>query len=143
MCVTSTPKTTHFINVDLDLESPGSLHPFIEHWGDEVFALRHEGSDDTGYKGGFELSHADRSAEEAILAFVELVRALPDGLRAKWDALTQRNIDVGIQAGTNPRSWCFSLEPSTLVALDSIGARLVCTVYPPGEGTSTALPKQD
>ena len=141
--MTASPtKRTHFINVDLDLKGPVSLRPFIEHWGDDVFALRHEGSDELGWKAGLELSHADRTAEEAIVEFVALVEALPEELRKAWDALGVRNLDVGIQAGAEPGSWSFSLEPATLASLDAIGARLVCTVYPSTEGTSTALPRQ-
>jgi len=140
--VTSAPSSTHFVNVDLDLGGPRTLQHFIDHWGDAVFVLRHEGSDEHGWKAGLELSHADRTAEQAVLAFVELVQALPDDLRAAWDALEQRNLDVGIQAGAQPHAWSFALEPATLDAVQSVGAKLVCTVYGASDGTSTALPQQ-
>ncbi|MBL4684543.1 MAG: hypothetical protein JKY37_08145 [Nannocystaceae bacterium] len=139
----SRSQPTHFINVDLDLESRQSLTPFIEHWGDRVFVLRHDGCDDDGWTGGFELEDADRTAEEAILAFIDLVTSLPEQLRERWEALPKRHLDVGIQAGSHPRSWNFSLAPETLARLNEIRVRLVCTVYPASEGTSTHLPKQE
>lgn len=133
-----TPASTHFINVDLDLESPQSLERLIAHWGDDVFVLRHVDSGEVGWKAGLELSHADRTPEQAIAAFVELV----EELREQWDALSVRNVDIGVQAGTEPRSWSYSLDPETLASLHAIGAQLVCTVYAVSEGTSTALPRQ-
>ncbi|MEM6996905.1 MAG: hypothetical protein AAF721_40760 [Myxococcota bacterium] len=105
---------THFINVDLDLQSGEALDPLIAHWGDRVFALRHDGSDENGWDGGFELGAQTSDAESTILGFVQLVEELPAELRERWDSLGKRNVDVGIQAGSHPRSWSFGLAPETL-----------------------------
>ncbi len=139
----SRSQPTHFINVDLDLEGDSPLNGFFEFWGDHVFVLHHEGSEERGWFCGLELEASDHTAEEAIVGFVQLVERLPADLRERWNTLRKRHIDVGIQAGAHPRSWNFSIAPETLALLSEIGARLVCTVYPVSEGTSTALPKQD
>lgn len=139
----SSSQPTHFINVDLDLESDTPLNPIFEFWGERVFVLHHDGTPERGWSCGLELAPEKRTAEEAIVTFVELVTELPTELRERWDSLTTRKLDVGVQAGAHPRSWNFAVTAETLARLGEIDAQLVCTVYATTEGTSTALPKQD
>lgn len=112
--------------------------PLLEAWGEAVFVLHHSGDAEQGWTVGLETSPELETAEDTITRFVELVRGLTPQLRAHWDRLQSRVLDVGVQAGAEPRSWTVELQPQTLQAMAEIGARLVCTIYAPYEDDDAA-----
>lgn len=122
---------THYVNVDLDLTGDESMQPLLDAWKDAVVVLHQDHHFEQGWTVGLETSPELDTADATVRAFVALVRGLSPELRARWDRLRTRDLDIGIQAGTEPRYWRHALEPETLAGVAEIGARLVCTVYAP------------
>ncbi len=121
----------HFINVDLDLLGSEPLTPLLDAWGEAMFVLHQTDGPEGGHSVGLEVSEQTETAEATILEFVRLVEQLDPELRARWDRLDERVLDVGIQSGLHPRHWRFDLAPTTVAAIERIGAQLSCTVYAP------------
>ncbi|MGB1012899.1 MAG: hypothetical protein ACPG4T_02110 [Nannocystaceae bacterium] len=133
-------KTT-FLNVDLDLRAPFPLAEFVAHWGDDVFLLHH-GPALEGWSAHFEV--ADEYAEDAettIRAFVKLIRELPPELKKRWETLSDRVFDIGIQAGATPNAWQAQLSHETLTEVAAIQARLGITIYAPEQVEATKQPE--
>jgi hypothetical protein len=120
-----------FLNVDLDIEAPYDLAPFVETLGDKVYDL-HTGPLETGFQTHLELSGEavqPEDAETAIQGFVNLLNHLTPDMKGLWDGATKRDFNIGIQAGTKPHAFEVSLLPQTLAAVAHLGARVVMTVY--------------
>src|SRR5262249_32154768 len=99
-----------------------------------VFDL-HTGRVGAGYQSHLELDSRGgepRSAEAAIQRFLELLTVLAPASRRLWNTATQRDFNIGIQAGTGPPAFELALSPSTLKAVARLGARIVLTIYAPG-----------
>jgi hypothetical protein len=123
---------TCFLNVDLDVVAAQDLSPLVHALGPRVFDL-HTGPAGTGYQTHLELASRrpgdPPDAEAAIKAFVKLLASLPPRARRLWSSATQRDFNIGIQGGSEPRAFEFALQPATLKAVARLGARVVVTVY--------------
>jgi hypothetical protein len=120
-----------FLNVDLDVEAPYDLAPFVEALGAQVFDL-HTGPLGTGFQTHLELSGKaimPKDAETAIQGFVALLTRLASDAKRLWDGATKRDFNIGIQGGTKPPAFETVLLPQTLAAVASLGARIVITTY--------------
>ena len=72
---------------------------------------------------------------------------MPKTERHLWNAAKSREFNIGMQAGTQPRSSEFALAAETVKAACDLGARIVFTVYAPEEpkkpvGKRRAHPKK-
>jgi hypothetical protein len=120
---------TSFLNVDLDIVSRAPLEPLVEAFGKRVFTL-HAGKERRRHVAHFELgTFHPRTADGIIRRFVALVKALPRARRKLWNDAQSRELNIGIQAGLAPHCFELRLEPATLAAAASVGARIVVTVY--------------
>jgi len=119
---------TTFLNVDLDLQAPFPLEDFLTHWGDDDMLVLHHGPAREGWSAHFEV--ADEHAT-TIRAFITLIRKLPPELKKRWEGLSDRVFDIGIQAGATPTAWQAQLSHETLTEVAAIQARLVMTIYAP------------
>jgi len=121
-------EATCFLNVDLDVSAPQDLTPFVQALGSKVFDL-HTGPAGAGYQTHLELATQPESAERGIKGFVKVLSALPAPARSLWKKATQRDFNIGIQGGTEPRAFELALEPETLKSVERLGARIVVTIY--------------
>ncbi len=122
---------TCFLNVDLDVEAPYDLAPFVEALGNNVFDL-HTGSVEGGFQTHLELAGEaiqPENAEAAIQGFVKLLTQLTPDAQRLWNEATRRDFNIGVQGGTQPYAFEVALLPQTLAAVAQLGARVVMTVY--------------
>jgi hypothetical protein len=124
------PRTTHFVEVDLDIYSRSNLQPLVTVLGKKVFVL-HAGRDKRTYHAHLELTRVIRSADAAIRGFCALVRALPRAERDLWNTAKVRDFNIGVQAATRPYSYETALAVDTINAASEVRARIVFTVYAP------------
>ena len=116
---------THFLNVDLDLESKFTLNELLKAFGDHVVNLRHESEN----IACIELAKDPKSVDEAIFAFYNLVCSLSPEIKDIWDHCEKRSINIGIQAGISPHSESFYLSSESVSILSKIDCEVVFTVY--------------
>ena len=129
--------TTHFLSVDLDVESRDELAPFINALGSQAFALSPH-TQGAMARVSLELtSHLD-DADSSLAKFVELIASLPSEVRSVWDRASVRDLNVGIQGGTEPHEFVTTLTVATLRAVADIGARVLFTVYRASSETEPA-----
>ena len=126
------PTVTRFLNVDLDIYSKRDLQALTTALGKNVIVL-HVGRIGRTHHARLELAKTTKTADATIRGFCALIEALPKVEREAWDAAKARDFNVGVQAGTQPHSSEFVLEPETLSAACELGARIILTVYAPEE----------
>jgi hypothetical protein len=126
------PEPTHYANVDLDVYAGAPLDGFVQALGDEVLVL-YVGGGRRKYEAHVELvsSHMARSADDAIVGLVSLIRGLPRVHRKIWDSAKRREFNIGIEAGLEPHGFELRLEQRTLQAIANVRGVLVITVYAP------------
>ncbi len=125
----NTPKTTHFLNVDLDIYSKSNLQPLVTVLGRKVFVL-HAGRDRRTYHAHLELTRVNGVQMQPYAAFA-LVQALPKAERDLWSTSKVRDFNIGVQAATHPPSYETALAVETIKAASDVQARIVFTVYAP------------
>ncbi len=128
--MSATQAATHFLNVDLDIYSRSDLQPLVDGLGHKV-AVLYVGKIKGRYCARLEVARYTRSADATIRAFCKLIEALPENLRALWDAATVRSFSIGIQAGTHPDSIDFVVGPKAVKAVSDVAAQIVITIYAP------------
>jgi hypothetical protein len=128
------PGTTHFRNVDLDVESREPLDALAAALGKKV-SVRFLGPlGPRKYAAYVSLSRSDGKTANALTReLCALVTRLPKPARRLWDRARERRFDVGIEAGHTPRSHEVRLEPRTVGLVASLGGSIVITTYAPYE----------
>jgi hypothetical protein len=119
---------THFLNVDLELVTTGVLEPLLDHWSAEVAVLRNSVEEESR-TAWLELNDQHESPERVMVAFLNLIDALPGQLRTVWHACSDRCFNIGIQAGAEPHSSAFPISSGTLGRIAAVSSRLELTVY--------------
>lgn len=119
-------QSTRFLNVDLDLRSKSGLQELLKAFGSAVIDLKNESE---GHASLEIAADQPQSIDEIILAFYNLIQALPPSKRAIWDQCEMRSFSIGIQAGTIPHSQEFSLSSKTISHLSALNAEVAITVY--------------
>jgi hypothetical protein len=68
-----------------------------------------------------------------------LIAALPRQAAELWKAAKSRDFNIGVQAAMQPRSYEMPLAAEIVKAASKVNARIVLTVYAPGDGIRGAL----
>ena len=124
------PRTTRFLNVDLDIYSRSNLQPLVTALGKKVVVL-HVGLDRRTFCAHLELARVTRSADSTIRGFCSLIQALPRKARDLWNSARTRDFNIGVQAAPRPFSHEIALAAETVQAASEVNARIVFTVYAP------------
>jgi hypothetical protein len=74
------PKTTHFLNVDLDIYSRVDLQQLVNALAERVIVL-YVGREKRTFSAHLEVTKVTRTAERAIREFCALIRQLPKAER--------------------------------------------------------------
>lgn len=119
---------THYLNVDLEIYSKRDLQPLVKCFGRKVCAL-YIGREYGKFCVKLEVAKNVRTADAAIRAFCGLIEDLPKPERALWNSAAVRSFSIGIQAGTHPNPYDFTIRPKTVEAVSRVGAQIVLTVY--------------
>jgi len=96
----------------------------------EAFALGCHAVDG-GFSTNLELLSQHTNAGDAIRELVTLIERLPPKARAFWNAATQRDFSIGIEAGSTPSPFEEALNTDVLILVAGVGARIVVVVYSP------------
>jgi len=123
-------KSTHFLNVDLDIYSKSDLAPLLAALGKRVFVL-YAGSNRRTFEAHLEITAKAATADAVIKTFSVLIHSLPKPARKLWDTATRRDFNIGLQAALKPHGTEFALEAETVHTAASLKARIVTTVYAP------------
>jgi len=124
--------STEFLNVDLEIRSRRSLAPIVQAWPWVQTPGLNAGKAPRWVVGS--PPRDPRNADAAIRHLAALVDALPNAARRCWNEASSRTLDIGIQAGLEPRSFeDVLLRPSTLKEIARLSARVLVTVYAPWE----------
>ena len=115
-----------FLNVDLELESEGSMDALVAALEPVAYSLERPAG-----LACFELTAAidQQTPEPLIQEFARLIAALPTQARAEWDRASRRVFDIGLQSGRQPFQEAHRLQPETLEAVLAIGAEIAITIY--------------
>lgn len=134
-------KSTHFINVDLDIYSRSNLEPLVTALGKRVFVL-YVGRPRRTYEAHLEIAAEPKTADNAIKKFAALINSLPSPARRLWDTAKRRDFSIGVQAAMESEVVDFPLELETVRAVASLKARIVITVYAPRLRSRTMLKRR-
>jgi len=63
--------------------------------------------------------------------FAKLVSKLPANAKRIWNSATDKEFDIGIQGGFQPKPAEWVLEPTVIKAVARLGAQIRITVYSP------------
>jgi hypothetical protein len=123
---------THFLNVDLDVESRRDLGPILSALGETVVVL-YSGSEGRLHRVSLELFGFARytTPETCIARFARLVKRLPTGAQRLWKGATLRRFDIGFQGGTAEATYTTRITANTLRRAAEIGAEIAITIYGP------------
>jgi hypothetical protein len=119
---------TGFLNVDLDVYSRSNLEPLAVELGDRVSVL-YVGRERGIWSVHLEIAGQPAGADEAIRAFVGLVRKLSRAKKKLWNGAKSREFNIGVQSGNLPRCFEISLEAKTVELVAEVGGRIVVSVY--------------
>lgn len=124
---------THFLNVDLEIESHQNLQPIVEGLGDKVMNL-YCGKAQDHYLATFELSDVSAADPDSIISnFCLLIENLEDEGKKLWDSAFAKVFDIGYEAGLQPSSYSSEISPGTIKKISMLGASIRVTIYPPFE----------
>jgi hypothetical protein len=115
--------TTHFLNVDLDLDVIEEMDELLDALKPPIVISRF------GTRAGLELGLQPESPESAIRGFVALVENLPPRIRTIWNDAKNKIFSIGIQTCATPHSTEFVLSSDALSLIHSISANVAFTVY--------------
>ena len=136
---------SHFLNVDLDIESSSDLSPIASFLGDRVWVLYN----DIVTPGGLYLLSLEpnpkreisNNPERYIRFLVDLIDSFPLNLMKLWNKSTSRVFDIGFSGGIVPKSesndefqeikvYKADLSPEMAARLSRLRATIRITVYP-------------
>jgi hypothetical protein len=126
----SSPPSTRFLNVDLDICSKSDLQPLIAALGKKVVVL-HAGREKRTYCAHLELARRTNDADATIRLFCALIGSLKGTERTLWNTAKVRDFNIGVQAAARPFSYDIALANDTVKSAAAVGARIVFTVYAP------------
>lgn len=119
----------HYINTDLELESPEDLTPIVDEFGEDAFNL-YNGEGRGHYLATFESNQNSGSPDSVIQFFCCLVEAFEPEERKIWDRCYSRTFDIGYEGGIHQQSYTDEIRPETLSMVAAINASIRITVYP-------------
>src|ERR1041384_280469 len=108
-------EATHFLNVDLDIQSTSNLDPLVAALTGKVDVLHVERIKRTCH-AHLEVAKLTRDADSTIRAFCSLIESLPKPERELWNAAKIRDFNIGVQAGTRPFAHEIALAADTVRA---------------------------
>jgi hypothetical protein len=126
---TKTEQVSHFLNVDLQIESSSDLQPLVAALGKRVIVLYVERRKRT-YFARLELGigKLTTNANPTIRGLCALIRALPKAERSLWTTAKKRSFDIGVQAGA-AEGCSIPLDAKTVRDVVELAGEICFTVY--------------
>jgi hypothetical protein len=138
-------RETRYLNTDLDLVAPQSLHSLansLEAQG--VFPLHVDLRDDQLWYATLETERQFAEPEPNVVALLTAIESLDPQSRSQWAACTTREFNIGYHCGDEPQACNHGLTPATLARMAVLEVYLRITLYPAARATSgTSDPAHD
>ncbi len=125
----------HYLNTDLELESPKDLTPIVKEFDDDAKNL-YNGRGRGHYLATFEMPGYGHGPDTIIQHFCMLAEALEGDEKELWDGCFKKIFDIGYECGDDPKSFSDEIREGTLERVAALGACIRITVYPGYEKTS-------
>jgi hypothetical protein len=123
---------THFLNVDLEIESHHNLQPIVEEFGDDVHNL-YCGEAQGHYLATFELHGSLKSDPDSIIySFCRLIESFDNEAKKLWESAFTKIFDIGYECGSEPTSYSSEIRVGTIERVALLGASIRVTIYPSG-----------
>ncbi|MFT5103882.1 MAG: hypothetical protein ACI86C_001542 [Candidatus Latescibacterota bacterium] len=126
----------HYLNTDLELESPRDLTPIVEEFGEDVSVL-FNGEARGIYIASFEVAGSFGGPEGIIEFFCMLAETLEGEAKELWDGCYSKKLNIGYEGGVSHQSYESTICSGTIERMAKNGASLGITVYPMTNETST------
>ena len=123
--------TTHYLNTDLDLNSPNVLTTLATALENESLQPLHvtRVQDDHWY-ATFETTEMYDEPEPNIASMLDAVESLDEPLREIWNSCVRREFNIGYDCGSEPWAFNHGLSNQLLRRVSEAGASLRITLYP-------------
>jgi hypothetical protein len=119
---------THFLNIDLDLESTQPIDELVNILGKSFTKMTYHKCENL-WRASFETAESD--IESIIDVFFHSITLLAGEPRIQWDNCSKREFNLGFQAENSPRSFVKTISDSSLSKITEIGGTLGVTIYAP------------
>jgi hypothetical protein len=124
----SSRNVTEFLNIDLDIKTTYKLQDLLNALKPYLFDL----NPDYKHEVSLELNWTKTlSIDETIKGFFEAFSSLSKEQRRIWDRCEMRRMNIGIQAGNEPRSSMFCISEDSVSKLHKMGTEIALTIYSP------------
>jgi hypothetical protein len=121
----------HYLNTDLDLESPKDLTALAALFDSKnIFPLHVERFDDGLWHACFETQRQYTEPEHNITAVIAVIESLRGPHRTTWLSCGKREFNIGYDCGKKPWAFEQGLSAKLLGRIAKIGASLRITLYP-------------
>jgi len=118
---------TAFLNVDLEIRLRRGLDELLKHLGKRMFVLHQEEQ-----WARLELNGSGKLPfDKTLQTIAKTIHLLPPEAKLLWDNCSLRRLDIGIQAGAQPRAAQFNISQKIAAQLLSIQVEIGLTIYAP------------
>jgi len=115
---------TEFLNIDLDLTGAANLDELARALFPTLVVVHQEPG-----RVSLELPHQPKDADGAIVELAGVLTRLAPEAQAIWSNCESREINIGIQAGTEPHEARFTISRKAISLLGGLRADVIVTVY--------------
>ena len=119
---------THFLNIDLDLESEQEISRLVEELSLNLTQMTYHKCEDM-YRASFESSES--GIEDIIEKYISTIHALTSVASEQWKNCKKREFNVGFQAENTPRGYVQSISSESLSEISSVSGQIGITIYAP------------
>jgi hypothetical protein len=118
--------TTHFLNIDLEIESKEDILILVEELSSKLCKLSYHECNGA-YCASFEPHEFE--IERIISEYLSAITSLSDEGRRMWEACVKREFNLGFQAGVSPRGYEKFISQNSLKEILSVNGQLGITIY--------------
>ena len=119
---------THFLNIDLDIESECEITQLVEELGRNLAIMSHHRIDDRNF-ASFETGESE--ILNIVEQFVTAISLLSVEASSIWSDCIKREFNFGFQAEDKPRSYLAAIPASVVKKLSELEAQIGITIYSP------------
>lgn len=121
--------TTHFLNIDLDIESNTDISLLVDELSVHLSKLScHECQGI--YRASFEPHQHD--IENIINEYVSAITSLSANGVNLWEGCSKREFNIGFQSGSHPKAYETAISQEVLKKILSVNGQLSITLYAHG-----------
>jgi len=117
---------THFLNIDLEIESNTEISLLVEELSLKLTRLTYHECEGK-HRASFEAHQTE--IEGIITEYVSVIVSLSEAGKRLWENCTKREFNLGFQSGATPKGYEKSISPNALKEIVSVNGQLGITIY--------------